>query len=84
MNKCLRKFGQYQCSITKQGTISIVGDWFSNYGVIYDFNVKDYFDGNFHPLQVPQIYGMDSHYGLTKQVTAWIEKTVKRMFYMGE
>jgi len=40
------------------GKITIMGDWFSNYGIAYKRGV--------------QRFGMDNSYGLTKRVVAWL------------
>jgi hypothetical protein len=61
-----RKFGQWR--VTVEGTsISIIGDWYSNWGSFY----PHMFD-RFKRGEDVQIYGMESSQGLTKRVRDYL------------
>jgi len=53
--------------------IDIVGDWYSNRGLIYPHMIDKFLAD---PIRT-QIIGMDSERGLTKQVLAYIHKYVR-------
>lgn len=54
-------------------TVDIVGDWYSNRGLIYPHMIDRFLDDPVHT----QIIGMDSERGITEQVLAYIHRYVK-------
>jgi len=72
MKEKSRKFGQWRVTICEYH-IRIVGDWLSNYGIIYSHYVERFKRDSHH-----QIIGMDNSEGLTKQVLAYIHNYVRR------
>lgn len=61
-------------SKTDSWTVSVIGDWYSNYGIVYNFKLERFCNG-----EDTQIIGMESGYGMTKTNTNWIYKTIKRL-----
>lgn len=78
---CQRKFGKTQITIDKQGHIAIIGDWFSNHGIIYDFNIQPFKDGVKSPITGDhiQIIGMDTE--VSKIHSNWIYSKIKKGYF---
>ena len=60
--QCERKFGKTTISMDINGQICIAGEWFTNWGIIYDFNIEDFKNGIKNPCTgyTVQVVGMDS------------------------
>ena len=67
-----RLFGQWRVTITGY-KISIVGNWYSNYGLIYPHMATRWADG-----EECQVIGMDNGYGLTKQALEYIHDYIRK------
>ncbi len=64
---CKRKFGKNEISITKNGSITITGEWFTAHGVIYDHQIQNFKDDVINPCTGfhVQIIGMDTYIAKT-------------------
>ena len=69
-----RLFGQW-CVKINHHKISIVGNWHSNYGLIYPHMVKRWAKG-----VDCQVIGMDNSYGMTKQVKTYIYNYIHKHY----
>ena len=72
-----RKISKYTCTIDfNKGTVSIVDDWMSNYGVIYIHLI-----GKYNPIQGTgyRLIGMDSCIP-NKKITAFFEYHIKKHY----
>lgn len=68
-----RQFGQWRVTLHNR-IIDVVGDWYSNRGLIYGHMI-DKWDRD--PLHT-QVIGMDSERGITKQVLAYIHRYIRK------
>ena len=74
-----KQIGEY--TVTIDGLdVSIIGDYNSNYGVIYKHNIKRF---NAHPSGAqwsrPQVLGMDWDYGMVPEVKNWIYSQISKL-----
>ena len=62
INYCQRKFDNTQVEIDNNGHISITGEWFSNYGIIYPHMIKAFKNNEINPCTGLsfQVIGMNS------------------------
>lgn len=68
-----RRFGQWEVTLTGD-RISIIGDWYSNHGIIYRHMVSRWLADPDHV----QIIGMDSTRGITKRTLAYIHQYIRK------
>lgn len=79
---CQRKFGKSTIRITREGKISIIDDWYSNYGLIYPFQIKDFKRGIESPTMPGtrlQVIGMDSE--VCKTHREWIYSKIDKGYF---
>lgn len=78
---CSRKFGKNRVEIRKNGSISITGDWFTNWGLIYPHMISIFKTGKKNPITGfrHQVIGMNSIPSMTH--TDWIYSKIEKGYF---
>jgi len=76
-----KKFGKTRISISTNGKISIVGEWFSNWGLIYPHAIKSFKNGVINPYTgfPVQVIGMD--FEICKTHANYIYDKIKKGYF---
>jgi hypothetical protein len=78
---CQKKFEKTTITISKNGSISIVGEWFSNHGLIYPHAIKPFKNGVINPITGlhVQVIGMDTN--VCKTHKNWIYDKINKGYF---
>jgi len=81
MEYCKRRFGKSLVTITKNGEIKIVGDFFTNYGLIYPKSIESFKAGEINSVTGfrYQVVGMDKQPSDT--ILKWIYSKIERGYF---
>ncbi len=81
MQGIARKFGKTTVELNKDGRVRIVGEWVTNWGIVYPHNIEAFKQGVVNPCtgHVVQVIGMDSE--VCKTHREWIYTWILNGFF---